>query len=118
MSCALFNIFINEICGELEFLDGPIIHKSLYVDDLAIWVNGFHPKEIAHQLQRGIGLIETFCENNNMKISVEKTVSTWFSRATKRTKSPLPLTVSGKICRRSEIPWNNARQASEPEQTL
>ena len=37
-----------------------------------------------------------------MKISVEKTVSTWFSHATKRTKDPLHLTVSGRDLRFAE----------------
>ena len=85
MSCALFNNYINEICSNVEFLNGPTIYKPLYVDDLAIWVNGFQPMDITYQLQREIGLIEAFCEDDNMRVSVEKTVSTWFSHATKKT---------------------------------
>ena len=96
LSCTLFNIYTNDICTTIECLAGEKVHKSLYVDDLAIRVNRHQVKKVNKVLQTAVDEIGNFCEKYNMTISTDKTVCITFTHTTKRERRPLAIKIKDK----------------------
>ena len=79
-SCTLFNLYINDLTGELYSISG--IKCLLYADDLALWTEVDKRKaeeQTEHKLSKALTILEEWCERNNMKINTSKTAFQSFS---------------------------------------
>jgi len=73
-SCTLFNLYINNIIGELHHIPG--IQCLLYADDLIFWTQAHKRKteEKTEQiLNKALATHEEWCERNYMKLNTAKT---------------------------------------------
>ena len=73
-SCTLFNLYINDLTGELNSVPG--IKCLLYADDLVFWTEADKRKaeeEAEQTLNKALAILEKWCERNNMKINTSKT---------------------------------------------
>ena len=83
-SCTLFNLYINDLIGELNSVPG--IKCLLYADDLVFWTKVDKRKaeqKTEHILNKALAILEEWCERNNMKINTSKTAFQSFSLAHK-----------------------------------
>ena len=84
LSCTLFGMAINDIVKDI-----PVdVHKSLFVDDLAIYYSSALVPSLERQLQISINKILNFTNKAGFKISAEKTVAIQFHRKTGMQQEP------------------------------
>ncbi|GFV11400.1 reverse transcriptase domain-containing protein [Trichonephila clavipes] len=77
-SCTLFNVYIND--HQLKMI--TIVRCLLYADSLVIWTES--SKKQATQLRNNcldlaLKVLERWCNENNRKVNLDKTVSVTFS---------------------------------------
>ena len=83
-SCTLFNLYINNLIGEINSITG--IQCLLYADDLVFWTetDKRSVEEMREQiLNKALATLEELRERNNMKINTSKTAFQSFSLAHK-----------------------------------
>ena len=78
LSVTLFGVLINDICESLP----PTVHRSLFVDDFAIWVSTSSSVSAQRQLQLCIDGLTKWSLLNGLKFSTGKTVCVHFCRRT------------------------------------
>ena len=79
LSVTLFGVLINDICESLP----PTVHRSLFVDDFAIWVSTSSSVSAQRQLQLCIDGLTKWSLLNGFKFSTGKTVCVHFCRRTR-----------------------------------
>ena len=79
LSVTLFGVLINDICSSLP----PTVHRSLFVDDFAIWVSTSTSLSAQRQLQLCIDSLTRWSLLNGFKFSTGKTVCLHFCRRTR-----------------------------------
>jgi ribonuclease HI len=79
LSVTLFGVLINDICDSLP----PTIHRSLFVDDFAVWVSTSTSVSAQRQLQLCIDGLTRWSLLNGFRFSVGKTVCLHFCRRTR-----------------------------------
>ena len=77
LSCTLFLIFINDLPELLK------TEKALFADDLVIWTTDKYSRLAQNKLNRALRLISIFCNFWKLKINLQKSVYTIFSRSPK-----------------------------------
>ena len=87
LSCTLFLIFINDLPELLK------TEKALFADDLVIWTTEKYSKLAQAKLNRALRLISVFCNFWKLKINLQKSVYTIFSRSPKAGRQSLKLTI-------------------------
>jgi hypothetical protein len=83
-SCTLFNLYINDLLGELNSIPG--IKCLIYADDLVFSTKADKRKaeeKTEQTLSKALARLEEWCERNNMKINTSKTALQSFSLAHK-----------------------------------
>ena len=89
LSCTLFLIFINDLPALLN------VSKALYADDLVIWVSQKYHILAKAKLKRALATINTYCNFWKMKLNVQKTTYTIFTRSPKIAKDSFVFKVDG-----------------------
>ena len=84
LSVTLFAVAINSILEEVC----PPVKKSLFVDDLAIYVTSYDAVSACEVLQKSINNISKWAENNGFRFSPAKTVAVRFTRSTRKENIP------------------------------
>ena len=79
LSVTLFGVLINDIGNSLP----PTVHRSLYVDDFAIWISTSTSLSAQRQLQLCIDSLTRWSILNGFKFSTGKTVCLHFCRRTR-----------------------------------
>ena len=76
LSCLLFLIAINDIVASIPAMVKP----SLYVDDLAIFMEATFIDSAQRVLQRAVDAISELLDKNGFRLSAEKTAGVVFHR--------------------------------------
>ena len=76
LSCLLFLIAINDIASTIP----PMVKPSLYVDDLAIYMEVTFIDSAQRVLQRAVDAISSWADANGFRLSTEKTSGVVFHR--------------------------------------
>jgi hypothetical protein len=79
-SCTLFNLYINDLIGELNSIPG--INCLLYADDRVFWTEVDKVKaegKTEHILNKAMAVLEEWCERNITKTNNSKTALQSFS---------------------------------------
>ena len=76
LSCLLFLVAINDIVASIP----PVVKPSLYVDDLAIFMEATFIDSAQRALQRAVDTIAEWSDKNGFRISAEKTAGVVFHR--------------------------------------
>ena len=76
LSCLLFLIAINDIASTIP----PMVQPSLYVDDLAIFMEVTFIDSAQRVLQRAVDGISSWADANGFRLSTEKTIGVVFHR--------------------------------------
>ena len=74
LSVALFAVMINDIGDQLP----PVIGRSLFVDDLAVWYSASSTRAVSRQLQLAVARLERWSTENGLRFSTTKTVAVHF----------------------------------------
>jgi hypothetical protein len=80
-SPTLFNMYIN-VAPETNG-----VQLALFADDICLYASG--RKEVVRKLQRGLSLMETWCERWNIKINEENSRGIYFSHSRRPPESHL-----------------------------
>ena len=89
LSCTLFLIFINDLPDLLK------VSKALYADDLVIWVSEKYHILAQAKLKRALATINAYCTFWKMKLNVQKTTYSIFTRSHKVAKQTFNFKVDG-----------------------
>ena len=76
LSVALFAVMINDIGDQLP----PVIGRSLFVDDLAVWYSASSTRAVSRQLQLAVARLERWSTENGLRFSTTKTMAVHFCR--------------------------------------
>ena len=76
LSVALFALMINDVGDSLP----PSVGRSLFVDDLAVWVSASTAPSLERQLQHAVTGLERWTNMNGFRFSTSKTVCMHFCR--------------------------------------
>ena len=76
LSCLLFLVAINDIVDSIP----PMVKPSLYVDDLAIFMEATFIDSAQRVLQRAVDAILDWADRNGFRLSAEKTTGVVFHR--------------------------------------
>ena len=68
LSVTLFAMMINDIDADIP----PIIGRSLFVDDFAIWSSASNTSAITRRLQLAVNKLQSWSINNGFRFSTEK----------------------------------------------
>jgi retron-type reverse transcriptase len=74
----LYNLYINDIPRTLG------VHFGLFADDTCIYATDRNERYVIRKLQRGLNVIEIWCEHWNIKINEDKTRAVYFSKRIRR----------------------------------
>ena len=98
LSCTLFLIFINDLPSLLK------VSKTLYADDLVIWVSEKYHILAQGKLKRAFATIGTYCNFWKMKLNVQKTTYSIFTRSHKVAKHVFQFKVDGIALQKDDNP--------------
>ena len=98
LSCTLFLIFINDLPELLK------TEKALFADDLVIWTTDKYSRLAQNKLNRALRLISIFCNFWKLKINLQKSVYTIFSRSPNVGRQSLELIVDDTTLEKDENP--------------
>jgi hypothetical protein len=83
----LYNMYIYGVTQT------PGVHLTLFADDTCLYVTNRKEGFVVRKFQRGLSLMETWCEPWNIKISEDKSQGIYFSRRHRQPESHLTLNV-------------------------
>ena len=98
LSCTLFLIFINDLPALLK------VSKALYADDLVIWVSEKYSILAQGKLKRALATISTYCNFWKMRLNVQKTTYSIFTRSHKVAKQTFKFKVDGIALQKDDNP--------------
>ena len=98
LSCTLFLIFINDLPELLN------IEKALFADDLVLWTTNKYEILARAKLNRALGILTTYCSFWKLKINLQKSVYSIFSKSLKSSKKTLTLKLDGVTLLKEENP--------------
>ena len=78
ISPLLFIVMNSDLSKELERVE-----PSLFADDLAISKGGRNVSLLVKEIQRNLEIVQEWCDNWGMKISIEKSVAVLFTNSSK-----------------------------------
>jgi hypothetical protein len=90
LSCTLYNIYIY-INDAPQTSD---VYLALFTDDTSLHATDHKEVSVVRKIQRGLSLMETWCERWNIKIKEDKTQEIYFSRS--RGPPEFHLTLNGR----------------------
>ena len=100
ISPKLFTIFINDITKDIS----PEVKKSLFADDLALWVQAETPEECERKMQEALSRIEYWASQWAMKINEGKCEYILFSTWNQESKWQGDLKINGTNIARNDNP--------------
>ena len=98
LSCTLFLIFINDLPELLN------IEKALFADDLVLWTTNKYEILARAKLNRALGILTTYCSFWKLKINLQKSAYSIFSKSVKSSKQTLTLKLDGVTLLKEENP--------------
>ena len=81
LSCALFNVMINDVITELKKIPG--IQVLCYADDLTIWATSSDVQALENAMNEALRRLHSWCSENDMIVNKEKTTAQIFTMSTK-----------------------------------
>jgi ribonuclease HI len=98
LSCSLFLIFINDLANILKN------EKALYADDLAIWHTSENIRVSEAKLNKDLDHLQEYCKTWKLKINIQKTVYTIFTKSNKTAKTNIKLKLEQNFLQKDEQP--------------
>lgn len=102
LSPLLWNITVNSLLIKLEDKNH---HAQAYADDVAIVYTGERISTLSSKMQRGLDIIQEWCEDNQLSVNPKKTEIVLFTRKRKLGEYTLPCMSGTQLQLKEEVKY-------------